>query len=182
VTEKDTLTMIVTVSGNTATCIDDLDTIIVTRVGTGSGIQGTWTMIDDEMGEATIIITASTLQMYVPKSAIMISMKAEFLYQLANPGITIDSSNAEVFKMTGNTSHEVVTISITDLGQMVWTSSVATHASLTTDLLVVTTCDEQEQAPVWLTDFISANATGTPKVKVLDFGAEIEAIRSKIDF
>jgi hypothetical protein len=163
VTSRDTSTSTYTVTATTLTMIDSTDTTTLTRVGTGSGLQGTWLVANaTDLTGCYMVVTAANIAVWAPKALMMTMIRVGFLGAFAQAqGITVDTSSAEVTRLTGTTTHEVVTLSLNAQGDLVWSSSVAAHATTTMALLNVTTCP-QDEPPVWLGDFMMANQ-GTAK-------------------
>jgi hypothetical protein len=161
VTERDTSTGTYSIHGDTLLSIDSTnDTTKFKRYGSGNGLQGTWIPLDTatfSYGNAYMVVGASTMQVWVPKTYLIDEMKQGMLGAFQQlPGITVDTSVAGVIKLTGNTTHEVVTITANSQGQLVWSSTLASHTTFAYTMINPTTCP-QEMMPAWLTEFMLAN-------------------------
>jgi hypothetical protein len=123
-TETDTFSL----SGNTLTVWGPGPdtTIVFTRVGSGSGIQGTWTTTMYG-ATVTLVITATTLTM--TESDISYCVADDFMtyypymYDTAYFAITATKLSCTQVRLTGDTTGEQVTITWNSNGDMTYTSN-----------------------------------------------------------
>lgn len=120
----------------------------LTRVGTGSSIQGQWTSARGY----TVDIGASTITLTLDYADMLVS---EFDYMSSYVNVTIAKTSSNSVTITGNISHEVVTISInSSTGDVTYSSTVSSHAAATV-YANPTSCPND--GPAWLEEFFMAN-------------------------
>lgn len=149
------------------------------RVGSGTGLVGTWQESEDNpLTGASItglyVVSSTTVEEWALKTDIIDILKIEML--AADPtgaifsGVTIDTSVAGRFGFTGKTTHEVVTITVADNGAFVWSSSNPAHATQSINSMSgPSSCPDNglESIPTWYVDFITANPGTTAKILAL---------------
>lgn len=120
----------------------------LTRVGTGSGVQGEWT---NSYGMTIQVGVNTVTESY--NYADMLVVDLSFMTSYYNVSIVKISSNQ--VSITGNSSHEVVTITVnSSTGDATYSSSVASHAAAT-EYANPTSCPND--GPAWLEQFLTAN-------------------------
>jgi hypothetical protein len=146
------------------------------RVGGGTGIIGTWREIDSSGGtntEALYAISATAIQGWVKHTDLISAMKSSFAAMDSSgttfSGITLDTSFADRILFSGNTSHEVVTLTIADNAAFRWSSTNPLHT--TQDISMFggpTKCpaNGMEAIPTWFVEFATANTT-LPKLRAV---------------
>jgi len=147
------------------------------RRGSGSGLIGTWVMTSEEMTgtpvEMLYVISATTIQAWIPKAALIAAFKAGMFSSDSSgnpfPGITIDTTAADRILFTGTTTNEVVTVTVANDGAFRWSSSNSAHATQEINMFAEpTACPDNslEGMPTWFTEFLLANMT-IPKMRAL---------------
>jgi hypothetical protein len=138
---------------------DQGDTMFLTRIGTGTGIQGQWLMSQGDF-EATIEVGTQTITASTCFGDIF--MAGEALWIELSYNITVSQLSCSSVRLTGNTSGEQVTINYTQTGNspdnmdadITYSSSNAQHAPGTV-FANPTTCPNDE--PGWLDTFLLEN-------------------------
>jgi hypothetical protein len=137
------------------------------RLGSGTGLIGTWRESNSSLGldiDLIYVISSISIQGWVKKSDLIAGIRASFAEAdssgSAFSGFTIDTSVADRIMITGNTTHEVVTLTIADNGAFRWSSSNPLHA--TEDINMFSgpaTCPENDLGPIpsWYLEFAMAN-------------------------
>jgi len=179
VTTYDTSNATYKLSGDTLIIIEssddseELDTMKLVRVGTGSGIQGQWAMPmeDNEMFEDVTIaayVSETTIDLWIPKTVGQ-QLAAFFQAMIATgygtiPTITVDTTGEDI-TLTNTTSNEVVTISVNNELEIVWTSTNSEHETHTVSIMDEftgpTSCPETEAdlVPEWMSEFAAGSMT-----------------------
>lgn len=127
--------------------------MVFTRVGTGNGIQGQWT---GSVG--SIVIGPNTITVTETASS---SGDAEMFvedwnsYPEAN-NVTVAQTSPTSVTLTGNSTHEVVTITFSSTGET-FTSSIAAHTA-STYYYNPTSCPDPDY-PTWYEQFLADNTT-----------------------
>jgi YD repeat-containing protein len=137
-------------NGNTATIIMDSANMVLTRIGSGSGIQGQWST-----DGGTISIDASTIT--VSPAASTTGYADDFIdYELPSElgQITATKISGTQVQLTGGTTNEVVTVTFSGSGDETYTSSNSAHAAGTW-YMDPKSCPNE--TPDWYYLFLSAN-------------------------
>ncbi len=156
VTTIDTSKATFSVSGNTLIYNESKDRDTLTRMGTGSGIQGTWSHFEPGTGEVYMVVSATTVEYWVSPAGIINTARSLVSPFFVSSGITIDSSSATAIKFTNTTSHEIVTLSLNVYAQCVWSSSDTAHKTLIATIFNISNCDPQ--VPDWFEAFVSGGS------------------------
>lgn len=121
----------------------------LTRIGTGSGIQGVWSMA----GFGTITIGASTITVSESYSYADMFIEEWDMFPMAD-NVTATKLSENMVQLTGSISGEVVTISWNAAGDVTYSSSNSQHA---TGVVYdnPTACPNDE--PEWLLLFLDEN-------------------------
>ncbi|MGA2505942.1 MAG: immunoglobulin domain-containing protein [Chitinispirillaceae bacterium] len=168
-TSGGTFGMRYTVSGNILS-LYECDTVYMfcdtenfIRVGTGTGLIGTWifnTYLSD-----TLIFTPTTVAVYFSGSNNYCYADDWMSWDWAYDSIGFKGTAAEIsctqVKITGNTTGEQVTINWNSNGDMTYTSTNSGHAAYTY-YQNPTSCPD-DYSPDWYYTFLGQNNTGTPK-------------------
>jgi hypothetical protein len=146
--------------GNTLMSVgDQADTMYLTRIGSGTGIQGQWLM--NEMGvDVTIEIGPSTITASVCFADIFMAEEAAYIE--ADYNITVVRQSCSSVLLVGHTSNEQVTITYTPVGNSpdnlradeTYSSNNPQHAPGTRYADPVS-CPNQ--APAWVSQFLVDN-------------------------
>ena len=171
-------------TGDTMTVVKingDTDVVLI-RVGTGSGIQGQWQGLVQSSLEATMQIASSTITTSVCMADAYMAFEAWFDTMSYN--ITDVKQSCNSVTLTGNTSHEVVTISFgqihnLDIGNadMTYTSSNSQHTAFTI-YANPTTCPNDYAD--WITSFYDANPHAAAKMAVSSSSATSTELQKRI--
>lgn len=146
VTQYDTLGgtfgMRYTVSGNTLS-LNECDTVYMscdtenlTRVGSGTGLIGTWVFTTYLPDTLWLVFTATTVSVYFTGSSSNYCyaddwMANEWQYDSIGFNGTATELSCTQVRITGNTTGEQVTITWNNNGDMTYTSTNAAHAAYT---------------------------------------------------
>jgi len=159
------------VSGDTLKFIEGTDTVVLIRMGSGSGLIGQWYVADTDLqnGQVRLDITTSTLTVTITVNNCYVD---DFIDSWNCCGTWADSASYDItvlklsctqVRLTGNISGEVVTISWDTDGNMTFTSNNTGHAAHTW-YENPTSCPNFY--PDWYyTDFLYMNPKNTPAAK-----------------
>ncbi|MCU0608138.1 MAG: hypothetical protein MUF22_00020 [Chitinispirillaceae bacterium] len=136
------------------------------RVGTGTGLEGTWIGTFEEsgiIGDAYIVISGNTVSFYLSKSLSlsMVKVIASLFATMDTSAFSVDTSFTDKVTMTGKKTSELLTVTINDDGSAVWSSSNKARATTVVDLFKTTSCASGDDPfPAWFMLFIEDNAGG----------------------
>lgn len=165
ITSRDTTVETFEVTATKLTLNDSYEIKTLTRIGIGTGLQGTWSMDDETFGQIYLVIGTSTIEKWVMPSSIISIMKDEIAGILQGSTITVDTSNSSAIKLTGTKTGEIVTISVNSSAQLLWTSNKSRNSPHTYSFINPTDCTVSEM-PDWFMTFFIGNMTleGLPKI------------------
>jgi hypothetical protein len=149
----DTLTFVLTDNGNTLTLDQKA---VLTRVGTGTGIQGTWTAISESL---TLTIGPSTITSTVTRDYADNFVKVWNRRPPADQ-VTVAKASANLVTLTGTTTGEVVTILWSGAGDMTYSSNGKTTTTVYENPVAC-----PNSPPDWYGAFLSANRTTPGQMK-----------------
>jgi hypothetical protein len=134
-------------------------TMVLTRIGTGTGIQGQW--LTNQYGfDVTIEVGPSTITASTCYADLFMAEQAPYIE--ANYNITVVRQSCSSVLLIGHTTNEQVTITYTQVGDSpdnldadrTYSSNNTQHAPGT---VYVNPASCPNQAPVWVTQFLANN-------------------------
>ena len=139
---------------------DPGDTTLLVRIGTGTGVQGQWRMIEGDL-TATITVTATTITASMCGGDLFMATDGPEIEQ--NFNITVTKISCDAVLLTGNTTQEQVTFTLQPTADSpdrimefdaTYSSNTPQHATVTR-YVDPTTCPNN--GPDWLNDFLNDN-------------------------
>jgi len=142
------------------------DTSFFSRSGSGSGLMGTWiaTGTVHNNSWAQLVFTDTTVTVTLRTCYAEDFLNNEWAYDSVDFSVTVKQNSCTSVQLTGDTTHEQVTISWNSSGDMTFTSTTTGHATYTWRKKSLV-CPNNPYPAWYYSDFLYLNPKAAPAAK-----------------